>query len=131
MLVFCLLPSAYCLLGLEDVDRLARLEGDDRLLPAGHLAPAAAPAPLLARHVQRVDRLDPHIEGLLHRLADLDLVRLAMDLEGVLTLLHQVGALLGDQRPDQHVAVALDRHYAALRAARSRSSLSSPQVRSM
>src|SRR5450631_999511 len=71
-------PSAFG--GSEEVDRLARLERDDRLLPVLHLAVRAAHATVLAAHDERVDVQDVHVEKLLHRVPDLDLVRLAGDL---------------------------------------------------
>src|SRR5215470_14427719 len=96
---------------LEELDRLASLEGDDRLLPVRAHAGEAADALLLAAHDHGADVLDLDVEQLVHRLADLDLVRVARDLEhelrpelllgrsdDVAAGLTQAGALLGEQR---------------------------------
>src|SRR5512138_455826 len=71
---------------LEELDRLAGLQRDDRLLPVRAHALEAADALLLAAHDDGVDVLDLDVEELLHRLADLDLVRVAGDLEHDLLL---------------------------------------------
>src|SRR5687767_14710529 len=91
---------------LEDVDALARKQGHHRLLPGSFLPvdPATA-TPNRARaarafDIHGVDGLDPHVEELLDRFPNLDLVRDRRDLERVLIPLHEVGVLLGDQRPD-------------------------------
>src|SRR4051812_11752200 len=66
---------------LEDLDRVAGLKLDDRLLPAG-ARPLGHPAPLRLRlHLDDVDALDRHAEQLLDGLANLGLVRLRMDAE--------------------------------------------------
>src|SRR5215471_14182362 len=68
---------------LEDLDRLAGLDLDDRLLPAG-LASLDEPAPLRLRaDLNDVDALDVHVEQLLDGLADLRLVRIRVDAERV------------------------------------------------
>src|SRR5688500_12583032 len=79
---------------LEDVDALARKQGDNRLLPGSFLAvdPATAP-PNRARaartlDVHRVDGLDPDVEEFLDRFADLNLVRDRRNLKRVLIMLH-------------------------------------------
>src|SRR5829696_1772866 len=85
---------------LEDIDALARKQGDNRLLPGSFLSVDPAPAtPNRARaaralDIHRVDGLDPDVEKLLDRFADLNLVRDCRDLERVLILLHKVGVLL-------------------------------------
>src|ERR687884_2125395 len=86
----------------EDVDG-AVLERHDRALGVLALAdpePGAAP---LALPVDRVDRGDLDVEHLLDRLADLGLVRVGVDDEGVLALVEQAVALLGDDRREQDV----------------------------
>ena len=67
---------------------VALLEGHDRLLPVRHLAVAAPHAALLAAHRRCVLTLGHlHLEELLDRVADLDLVRVASDLEDDLVAL--------------------------------------------
>src|SRR3954468_10596079 len=70
---------------LEQVDAVALDEGDDGPLGVGSLAEgeAAAVALALALAVQRGDLGHPDVEDLLHRLADLDLVAVGVDLERV------------------------------------------------
>src|SRR5919201_837019 len=81
---------------LEDLDRLAGADLDDRLLPA---RPAAArhPAALRLRaHLDHVHTLDVDVEQLLDRLPDLRLVGVLMDAERVLAArLDLLVALLG------------------------------------
>src|SRR5882757_5174285 len=89
----------------EDLDRTALLgEGHDRALRVLALAVAAPGALALARPVQRVDADDLDAEHLLHGDLDLGLVGGRRHQEGVLALLEQPVALLGDHRRDQYVA---------------------------
>src|SRR5919108_1813216 len=95
------LPSS--LRSFEDLDRLALAQLDDRLFPAG-LLPADEPAALRLRlHLDDVHGLHAHVEELLHGLADLRLVRIGMDAEGVLALLDQLVALLRDDGREQNL----------------------------
>src|SRR3954447_12610792 len=97
----------------EHVDRPALLrERDDRALGVLALAVAGAGALALARAVQRVDaeHLDP--EHLLHGDLDLCLVGVRPDDEGVLAVLEEPVALLGDHRRQQDVPRVGD-HFAA------------------
>src|SRR5262245_53359915 len=76
---------------------------DDRLLPA-RLDALVQAAPLRLRpHRRHVDGEHADLEQLLHRLADLGLVRVGMDAEGVLLLLDQAVALLGDDGCDENL----------------------------
>src|ERR687889_2017894 len=90
----------------EDVDR-ALAEGDDRSLRVLALAQAETRATRLALAVDRVHRVDLDAEHLLDRDLDLGLVRARVDDEGVLALVEEVVALLGDDRRDQDVARVL------------------------
>src|SRR5688572_7103277 len=102
---------------LEELDGVARLQGDDRLLGARPPAHRTAHALELAAHDHGVDVGDLDVEQLLDRVLDLDLVgvlgHLEDDLLGVgrglalLGRLHgavataglaQLGRLLGEQR---------------------------------
>src|ERR1051326_865568 len=84
---------------LEHLDGLALLEGHDRLLPARAAAGVDADPLGLAVEQHRAHLRDADAEDLLDRLADLDLVRLGVDVEQVLVLpLAELGALLGHQR---------------------------------
>src|SRR3990172_11107511 len=89
---------------LEELDRLARSQLHDRLLPGG-LAPEVAADPAgLAPHAHGPDGDDADVEELLDRAADLVLVRTRIDREGdEVLLLAPDGALLGDERPADHV----------------------------
>src|SRR5829696_6246892 len=98
---------------LEDLDRVALAHLHDGLLPAGARA-LRHPAPLRLRlHLDDVHVLDVHLEQLLHGLADLRLVRVLVDLEGVLAVADQAVALLGDDRREQHL-VRMEAHQEAL-----------------
>src|SRR5262249_34655385 len=57
----------------------------------------------LRPHRRDVDREHAALEQLLHRLADLGLVRVGMHAEGVLLSLDQAVALLGDDRCDENL----------------------------
>src|SRR5262245_15518079 len=105
---------AMALNSLEELDRLARLERDDRFLPARAHAGEPADAPLLAADDLRPNARHRDVEQLLHRVLDLDLVGLAGHLEEELLLhlfrigrddvaagLAQARPLLGEERtPD-------------------------------
>src|SRR5688500_1564852 len=84
---------AICLDSLEELDRLARLERHDRLLPVRTAALEPTDPLDLAAHDLRTHVQDLHVEELLHRVADLQLVRVAIDLEQ--DLLRVVHALAG------------------------------------
>src|ERR671937_249525 len=89
---------------LEDLDRLAGADLDDRLLPA---RPAAArhPAALRLRaHLDHVHALDVDVEQLLDRLADLRLVGVRMHAERVAVVrLDLLVALLGDHGREENL----------------------------
>src|SRR4029450_2069327 len=86
---------------LEDLDRLALAQLHDGLLPARPPA-AGHPAPLRLRaNLDDVHALHLHAEELLDCLADLRLVRVRVDAEGVPAVLEQAVALLGDHRREQ------------------------------
>src|SRR5579875_2638444 len=88
----------------EDLDLVAGLELDDRLLPAGARALERA-APLRLRlHLDDVDADDLDVEELLDGLADLRLVRVLVHLERVAVLRDLLVALLRDHGTDQHLA---------------------------
>src|SRR5699024_3597263 len=91
----------------EDVDRSV-LEGDDGTLGVLALPPTGAGAAALALTVQGVDLGDLHIEDRFNGLLDLGLVRVLIDEEGVLPLVHQAVRLLRDDRRDDDVARVLE-----------------------
>src|SRR6201999_3101670 len=95
---------------LEDRDRVALAHLHDGLLPGPRAARVdAAPLGLgLHRHGAYGD--DPDVEELFDGLADLGLVRLVVDAEGVLAGLGQDVGLLRDDRTDDELAGV---HYAA------------------
>src|SRR6266508_1844197 len=95
------------LLRLEDLDVVALGEGDDGSLLVG---PAARDVPLplhLALAHQGVHGQDPDVPDLLNRFLDLGLVGVGADQEGVPVPLQAGVGLLGDDRPDAHVACGL------------------------
>src|SRR5688572_909043 len=95
----------------EDLDALARGEGDDGALGVLALAHHAALAALaLALTVDRVHAEDLHLEDLLDRDLDLRLVRLRQHDERVLVCVQQAIALLGDHRGEQDVPGVADAH---------------------
>src|SRR4029453_819565 len=77
---------------------------DDRFLPALPRPLVQAAALRLRLHLRDVHADHAHLEELLDRLADLRLVRLGVDAEGVLLLVDQAVALLRDHRRDQDLA---------------------------
>src|SRR5678815_784929 len=66
---------------LEELDVVAGLERDERLLPRRPAAGEPAHPLLLAAHHEGANRGDGHLEQRLHGAADLDLVGVARDLE--------------------------------------------------
>src|SRR3990167_8628244 len=66
---------------LEKLDVVAGLEGHERLLPGGTLPREPTHALDLAAHDERADVGHGDLEQVLHRAADLDLVRVASDLK--------------------------------------------------
>src|SRR5262245_21902650 len=86
---------------VKELDLVARLQRDDRLLPVAQLRVPAPHALVLPAHDQRVDVDDTHLEQGLDRVLDLDLVRVPMDLEDhlVLALAEPVTLLGEDDRP--------------------------------
>src|SRR5262245_610767 len=109
---------------LEDLDRIAFLELDDRLLPAGAGALAVVPHLWLRRDLDDVDRDHLDAEELLDRLPDLRLVRVLVHAERVLAVLDQAVALLGDHRREQNL-VRMKAHEALPWTASSAASLTS------
>src|SRR5690606_13865626 len=96
----------------EDVDG-ALAQRDDRALGVLTLAEAGPGAPGLALAVRRVHRADLDLEDRLDGVLDLGLVRARVDEEGVLPLVDEAVALLGDHRGDDDVPgvlVVLDAH---------------------
>ena len=97
---------------LEELDVVAGLQRDERLLPRRTLTAEPADALDLAAHDERADVGDGDLEQLLDRRADLDLVRIACDLEqnllrvrlalgaarGAAAGLAKTCALLGEER---------------------------------
>src|SRR5215212_8066856 len=80
------------------------MEGHDRLLPLTPAAARDAAALRLGLHPRRADAVDADAEDVLDRLAHLSLVRPLVDAERVLVGREQRVALLGDDRPDDHLA---------------------------
>src|SRR5664280_630513 len=90
---------------LEQVDRVTRGEGDDGPLGVGTVAHAAAlpVALVLALAIQGVDVGDPHVEGLLDGVADVDLGGRRVDHEDVDVVVHQGVGLLRHDGTDEDV----------------------------
>src|SRR5438874_4070056 len=96
----------------EDLDRLARLDLDDRLLPAGLAAFDHAAALRLRAHLDHVHALDVDVEQLLDGLPDLRLVRIRVNPERVAVVsLYLLVALLGNHRREQDL-VGMQAHEA-------------------
>src|SRR3954454_13745230 len=91
------------LCSLEDLDRVTGAQLHDGLLPARLRAEEAAAALRLRLHLDDVHALDLDVEQLLDGLAHLRLVRVLMDLEGVLGVRDLPVRLLGDDGADQHL----------------------------
>src|SRR2546425_5917538 len=68
---------------LEDLDRVARPQLHDRLLPAGLASPESAAALRLRLHLGDVYAEDLDVEQLFDRLPDLSFVRIGVDAERV------------------------------------------------
>src|SRR5207244_11281437 len=81
----------------------------DRALGVLALAPAGTGPLALALPVERVHRLDPHVEDLLDSDLDGGLVRVRVNQERVPVLVELAVALLGDHRRDDDVARVGDR----------------------
>src|SRR3954452_4715851 len=91
-------------LTLEELDRVVRMEGHDRLLP---LAPASGRDPAALRlglHPRRAHAAHADAEDVLDRLAHLSLVGALVHAERVLVGRQQRIALLRDDGPDDHLA---------------------------
>src|SRR4051794_24248543 len=89
---------------LEDFDRLAGFDLDDRLLPAGFAALDEAAALRLGADLNHVHALDVDVEQLLDGLTDLRLVRVGMDAKRVAVIvLDLLVALLGNNRRQEHL----------------------------
>src|SRR6266545_1161217 len=88
----------------EDVDPVARAERHDCALDVAPAAVAESGPLALALPVERVHVGDPDVEHLLDGDLDLCLVGKRVDVEGVLVLVEQAVALLGDDRSEQDVA---------------------------
>src|SRR5687767_4342473 len=104
---------------LEDLDAVAGPELDDGLLPA-RLPPACPAAALgLRLHLHDVHGHDLDVEEILDGLPDLRLVRARVHAEGVLVVLDQAVALLGDDRGEDDLA-RIEAHLDATSCTRSR-----------
>src|SRR5215203_4311127 len=95
--------GALGLLTFEELDRILGMQRDDGLLPLppGALGPAAALG--LGLDPGRADTGHPHAEDLFDRLAHLRLVSPVVHPKRVLVGREQGVALLGDDRPDDHL----------------------------
>src|SRR5436309_766987 len=110
----CIDGRALRLSPLEDLDRLARADLHDRLLPAWPAPAGHAAALRLRPDLEDVDALDVDVEQLLDRLADLSLVRVGMDAERILVAgLDLLVALLRDDGCEQDL-VRVQAHELAL-----------------
>src|SRR5579864_2158153 len=96
--------SALELSPLEDLDRVALAQMDDRLLPARLRTENAAAALRLRANLDDVHALDLDVEELLDGLPHLRLVCVLVHLERVLVLRDLLIALLGDHGTDQNFA---------------------------
>src|SRR5436190_7092275 len=99
---------------LEDLDRLAGLDLDDCLLPAGLAALDEAAALRLRADLNHVYALDVDVEQLLDGLPDLRLVRVGMDAKRVaVVVLDLLVALLGYDGRQEHL-IRMQTHELAL-----------------
>src|SRR4051794_2589585 len=89
---------------LEDRDRVALANLHDGLLPLARAPGRVAAALGLGAHLRRAHLEHAHVEELLDRYADLGLVRVLVDAEGVLVGRREDVGLLGDDRADDHLA---------------------------
>src|SRR3954449_12601637 len=80
------------------------MERHDRLLPPPPASGRNAAALRLGLHPRRAHAVDADAEDVLDRLAHLSLVRTLVDAERVLVGREERVALLGDDRPDDHLA---------------------------
>src|SRR4051794_36201746 len=80
------------------------MEGHARLLPLAPGSAREAAALRLGLHPRRAHAVDADAEDVLDRLAHLSLVRPLVDAERVLVGREERVALLGDHRPDDHLA---------------------------
>src|SRR4051812_49672431 len=80
------------------------MERHDRLLPLAAGAGRNAAALRLGLHPRGAHAVDADAEDVLDRLAHLSLVRPLVDAERVLVGREERVALLGDDRPDDHLA---------------------------
>src|SRR5689334_18567908 len=94
----CKRPKRRRSVHLDEVDLLALLEADDGLLPVGRAArDGAATALGLAVVVHRAHIVDLLAEETLHRVLDVDLVRVRVDFEDILiALFAENGGLLAE-----------------------------------
>ena len=90
---------------LEDRDALAGADLHDRLLPAARAAAGGAAALGLGLDAHRADLDDVDVEQRLDGLADLRLVGVGVDAEGVAVGGREHVALLRDDRADDHLGV--------------------------
>src|SRR3989338_28903 len=88
---------------LSQVDRVALLQGHDRLLPFGRPAKLLAHALQLSRHHLRVDARDLYLINGLDGLFDLDLVGPGIDREQVLVLDRLTGPFFGAEQRLQNL----------------------------
>src|SRR4051812_37103976 len=82
--------------GVEELDLVALLERDHGFLPIGESGVAATHPPLFAAVVQRAHVDHGHLEELLDRVSDLDLVGRRSDLEDDLIHDAKLVGLLGE-----------------------------------
>src|SRR5215212_10778405 len=93
------------------------MERDDRLLPPAPVSARQAAALRLGLHPGSAHAIHAHAEDLLDRLAHLRLVGALVHPERVLVRREQRVALLGDDRPDDHLArVHFDAAFSVRRA---------------
>src|ERR1700691_2403010 len=88
---------------LEDRNTLAVADLHDRLLPRARATLDVAAALGLGLHAQRPHLDHVYLEQRLHRLANLRLVRVEMDSEGIPARRREHITLLGHHRPQDHL----------------------------